>query len=237
MEAATKQYVDAAPAPDYLSGFRLSFVSTTAVTVSTGAAYIPGLNTVVVLSTAAALSGLSLTGATAYHFYLYVSGGTAAVELVTTAPSAPYHGSARTKSGATSRRYLGTLITAASGNLLPFVHTGADILYPAAGTFAPYRVLANGTATTPTTVDMSGSVPATASAAHLRVFNQNNVNISLIATGFSTPSSSVYSMRVNSGLIFGAPLPLGDTKSFDYALDSAGTGGLYVDVVGFRIER
>lgn len=221
----------------YIDGLRLVWVSSTALTVTSGAAYIESTGKVLRASSDIAKTGLSLSASTTYHVYFYDNAGTPAVEVVTTAPATAFSGTARSKTSDTTRRYLGSFITDSSSNLLPFVHTGDDFLYPAVKTSAPFRVLANGTATSPTTVDMSASVPTTATAAHLRVFNQNNVNISLIATGFGTVSAALYSMRVQTGLIYGAPLPLGSAKSFDYALDTTGTGGLYVDVTGYRVAR
>jgi hypothetical protein len=93
----------------YIDGLQMQWVSGTAVTVSSGTAYIPSLGNVLVANAAMALTGLSLTASTWYHLYLYSNAGTPAVECVTTAPVL-YYGTAYQKTGDNSRRYVGSVL-------------------------------------------------------------------------------------------------------------------------------
>ncbi|MFP3435921.1 hypothetical protein SB781_39850, partial [Paraburkholderia sp. SIMBA_061] len=57
-----------------------------------------------------------------YHVYLFLDGTTPDVELSTTSPAAPYWGTARTKAGDTSRRYIGSFRTGSTGAVVQFQH-------------------------------------------------------------------------------------------------------------------
>lgn len=103
--------------PGYIDGLKTTLVSGTALTITSGAAYIPSLNKVLYIPTDISKSGLTLAASTLYHIYLYVNAGTPDIELVTTTPSTPYNGIARTKTGDSSRRYVGSVLTDASSNL------------------------------------------------------------------------------------------------------------------------
>jgi hypothetical protein len=104
----------------YIDGLQMQWVSGTALTVSSGAAYIEGSAAVLNAPSAIPKTSLSLTASTWYHVYLYDNAGTPAVELVTTAPAAAYNGTARSKTGDTSRRYLGSVKTDSSGSIFNF---------------------------------------------------------------------------------------------------------------------
>ena len=123
--------------PGYIDGLQMQWVSATAVTVSSGRAYIPSLGYYLDAPNAIALTGLVLTASTWHHLYLYDNAGTPAVECVTTAPAAPYSGTARAKTGDTSRRYIGSVLTDASAAisfLLPQQRYGWTDLFAAVTT-------------------------------------------------------------------------------------------------------
>ncbi|WP_460093685.1 hypothetical protein [Pseudomonas sp. S2_B03] len=168
----------------YIEGLIPQWNSATSITVSPGTAYIPGAQEPMVAASPLTLSGLSLTANTWYYLYLYDNAGVTAVELVTTAPAAPYSGTARTKTANTSRRFICALKTGSSG-LLSFLWMGDTIQYMENFTDAPFRVLLGGPATTPTTTDLSAVVPLTTRTALLiATGNPGSIDFDIY---FSTP--------------------------------------------------
>ena len=106
----------------YIEGLGLSFVDLTTVSLSPGRTYVSGLGKV--LTVEANQTATRLTGNNAlYYAYLeeYPAGsGLGRLRLITTAPGAPYLGSARTQSDDTTARYLGMLRNDGAGALIPF---------------------------------------------------------------------------------------------------------------------
>lgn len=141
----------------YISGLEISYVSSTQVAVSSGAAYIPGL------ARAVRYTGANITptmNTTTRHYYLYLyedASGVGQIEVSTTVPT-PYQGTAKNKTGDTSRRYLGAI----NNTLLPavrrFEREGNLMLY----TDDDWReeVLSGGSATARTTVSCSPYIPS-----------------------------------------------------------------------------
>ena len=109
--------------PEYIDGLNVSYISTGSVSVGMGTAYIPSLNKAIHVTGAITVNSAnpgSATSGTWSHLYLYESAGAATIEDVTTVPSAPYAGVARTKTGDTSRRWIGSLYHNANGLLYDF---------------------------------------------------------------------------------------------------------------------
>lgn len=160
---------------DYISGLKMVWNSATSISVTTGAAYIPSLGRLSLVNATLTLSSLSLTASTWYHLYLYENAGTPTLECVTTAPSAAYYGIARAKTGDTSRRYMGSVLTDSSGNIFSFVHDAREsrIYYRAAVGGSPFMVLTNGSATTSTNISLSGCVPVTGIAVDVQFYNND----------------------------------------------------------------
>lgn len=126
--------------PDFISGFKMRWVSpgTNAnnLVVGSGSAFIPGIPGVVVSTgDLSPPSNATLALNTMYHVYLYVSGGSPAIEMVTTEPSAVYRGGARTKSTDDTRRYIGSVktngVAAPNTRMWSFKHDPAagEIIY------------------------------------------------------------------------------------------------------------
>jgi hypothetical protein len=221
----------------YIDGLALEWVSGTQIRVTSGAAYVPSLTQVVELP-AALTKTLSGAANTWYHAYIFVSGGAADVELVTTAPAASYSGQARVKTSDTSRRYIGSILTDGSGSVYRFAMTPQGLFAYAnpnvGGT--PFRVLSNKQTAAEVSVSISAAVPMTANAVTIRqIFtrtvldNASNVgmasgnywnNVSAYGVGFLTMPllSTVIYARLNQDI-------------------SDGNGGLYIDVQGFVIGR
>lgn len=149
---------------DFIHGLNIYTTGTT-ILISAGSAY--------VYQAAEPVSyiGGSITSATSanttYHLYL---DNTGSVVRSTTAPGTPYYLHARRRGAFIGTRYLGTVFTDSSGNYLPQKSSGmdntviVDYLYniKAASSSGGGTVLANGTATSPTDIDLTSRVPFTA---------------------------------------------------------------------------
>lgn len=218
--------VSAIGTPDgYIDGFKLAYSGASQISVSSGNAYVPSVGSVV--------SGLPSTpsvsvGANAFgHVYLRADGTT---EVDSTAPSAAYSGTARAKTGDSSRRYLGSVLTDSLGDVYMFMHVGTQITYMVALENAPFRVLANGQQTTSTSVSVASIVPPTSSIA---TFGITNIDAAVAALIDSGPFS--YTSNPNS---FAAiPVPLDASNSFNYNYIVTPVGGLYMDCLGYYFER
>jgi hypothetical protein len=222
----------------YIDGLQMQWVSGTALTVSSGAAYIQSLGKVLRATSAIAKTGLSLAASTWYHVYLYSNAGTPDLEIVTTAPDVAYSGTARSKTGDTSRRYLGSVITDASGNIANFTHAPFNnILYRGSWT----RVLSNGTSTTATAVTLSGTISSTAVVARIKASNNSSSTAFTIRAynGSSYVPFTNIEIAPSGGFSFAIlDVPASSSLGIQYNfLASPGATGAYIDVAGYIYER
>lgn len=217
-----------------ITGLVMSRNSGTSLTVSTGAAHIESTGRVLAVTTAITKSSLSLSNNTTYHLYLYSNSGTPDVEVVTTAPAAAYSGKARSKTGDTTRRYIGSVRTNGSGQVREFVHDGDSIRYQETVTAAPYRVLGPGTATSWTAIALSALVPATSKAA---IMDIQVVGGSVGTDIASKAAGAGFSTTINPSQRTAAAFPIDSSQNFYYKAPLAGAGALYVDVWGYTFER
>lgn len=228
--------------PGFIQGLRLVRTAANALRVDPGAATVQSLNYPVNVAAAIAKTGLTLTAATWYHVYLYMNGSTPDIEIVTTAPTAAYHGTARSKTGDTSRRYLGSVRAGAANTILPFEHSPelGTITYHDNVNATPLLVLSAGAATTATTVSCSAAVPATGVSAKLLANNNATGQIvymsnSLAANALST---TFWKAFVNPAGSFFAEFPLDGSQAFNYLYDAAPAGGqFFARVTGYTFER
>ena len=225
-----------------ISGLKLQRVSATALTVGTGYA---GLSdgSMIVVSTAIAKTSLSLSANTWYHVYLYDNGGTPDIEIVTTAPATAYFGTARAKTGDTSRRYIGSARAGASANILYFTMIGSggqvDIVY-GEDFSTVLRVLSGGSATTETDVSLAGLVPPTVTNAKISAFN-NSAGTQFLYLGASGAdnvnpgaATGVLGAAVNRNI--NTLINTDASQNISYAL-SAASGSVNIQVQGYVLER
>lgn len=225
------------------SGLKITLTGANSITVSEGFAYVPGINKVVVLAAPAVANGLAVPAGTYLHGYLYESSlGQAAVEWVTTAMSSPYSGSARTKSGDTSRRYIGSVRSIAANTLAKFIHNPAtnSVRYLEDINQSFLRPLVNGVSTTSTNISCSNCVPATARI--INVFAENVADSSgalvFISNSESGPagSANILAFLRTGGILYGE-LTLDSSQQFNYARAVSSAGGLTVWCNGYVFER
>lgn len=216
----------------YIDGLKMTWVSGTQIQVSAGAAYVPGPKRIAELAAATTLTP-SLAANTWYHLYLTVSGATVGVEAVTTAPAAPYSGTARAKTGDTSRRYLGSFRTNASSQILNFVHEGGKVLYQ--GSYP--QPLTNGTATTETFVSLADAIPVTARVANLRHTN-NATNSASRMNNSSGPAYPSFLANFAPGADAFIEFVVNADKTVSYWNGVSPTPqGVYLSVIGYTLER
>lgn len=225
---------DTAAAGDIL-GLALQWVSATSIRVTTGAAHIEGLGRSLPVTSTITKASLSLTANTWYHVYLFLNGAAADIEIVTTAPATAYRGSARSKTGDTLRRYLGSIRTDGSGNLRAFSMDGLTMRWEADVSATPFRVLAGGTTTAWTSVSLSAVVPVTGRA--MSAFIQ--VVGGTVGTDISSDSAGGrFKYTINPGQFASGMFTFDNAGlAFYYKAPASGAGGLYIDVNGFTFER
>lgn len=224
-----------------LAGAKMIWNSATGVSVGVGLCYAQNGDFINITSALTA-SGLSLSASTWYHIYVYLSAGTPAMEVVTTLPVA-WKGNAYSKTGDTSRRYIGSIKTDASGNVYKFTHN-VDSNYIAYNKFrsdtSPFRVLTGGVATTATSVSLAGIIPITSVMALVRFTNLADKTI------YSSDDNGVGSTQ-NCVALTGGNVsaqtafiqhPLDASQQFWYVYLSAPTvGAAYLDVLGYYFNR
>lgn len=229
---------------DYISGLKMTWNSVNSVSVSTGEAVIPSTGLLETVNATLTLSGLSLSASTFYHIYLFDNAGTPTIECVTTAPDVPYRGTARAKTGDATRRYVGSVLTDGSGNLWFFQQILTRVSYGWGGAgAAPQRPLSGGTATTATSVSLTGGIPSTATFANVRATNGDaaqglRLANSLVpgavgSTGAGT--NFLYAVSANSNGYF--DIPVDGSRSVLYWYVAAPTGVCSIDLFGYIYER
>jgi hypothetical protein len=222
--------------PGYIDGLKMLWVSGTGLTVSSGAAYIEGSSAVLNVPSAIAKTGLSLTASTWYHVYLYDNASAPDVEIVTTAPASPYNGTARSKTGDASRRYVGSIRTDAGSGIYPFLHAGNRIAYTSGNAAGEFFVLGAGVATTSTVISLAAVVPAPATMATLRLANNS------VVTNFSVQMSvgtdkflSIATSATSNGVPLAADCPISG-QAMAYICGGA-SGNANIGVLGYVYER
>lgn len=227
----------------HLLGLPLEWVGPNALRVGTGSTEISSLGYAIEVVNPINKASLTLTASSWSHLYLFVAAnGTPDVEISATAPSTPYSGAARTKTGDPSRRYLGSVKTNSSGALYNFLHTGNEILYrnkqDEGGVF---RVLTNGVETAETSVSLAAAVPVTARAANVRVINTTTTTAALYTgtaddSAAGPPTSGIVAISPGKDAFPRHPLSSAQTMTYWYSANP-GTAGAYIDVYGYILER
>lgn len=220
----------------YIDGLRMEWVSGTSLRFTSGSAYIPSLDQVLELVADVTKSGLSLTASTWYHAYLFLNAGVPDIEIVTTAPDAPYSGTARAKTGDTSRRYIGSLRTNSSGTILQFLHQGDHVDYLRISGIPEMRVLSNGQSSTDASVNCSGVIPATSRLGLLRFVNNDPTSDCYTGISDIGAGNIHYQLRSASSVYAIHPLDTSQAMTYFWPIPSP-SGGLFIDVAGYYYER
>lgn len=216
----------------FIRGLDLT-VSTTTVTVSAGAAVIPSTGAPLEVSAPVTANIGATTASTWYHVYLYSNNGTPAIEISTTLPT-PYAYPAHTKTGDTSRRYLGSFRVDAS-NGVRGVNTVEGRAFLQGSWYSVNRVLAGGTATPRTAVDVSSLNPVTALTCLLSANNGATAGVAAIGST-NEASGDMINIPINGK--FTAEIPFRSYPNIFYQyLSAVSGGGLYLDIGGYTYAR
>lgn len=219
------------PPKGYIDGFKMIWNSAGSITFDSGTAYVESLGINVLLNAAVTKTVSGLTPNTFYHNYLFTSAGVADIEISSTAPASPYNGTARSKTGDASRRYIGSFLTTAAGDIRRFVQSETEVSYLDTLGAVPYRILAAGSATTPTAVSVLPAAPVTAVQFKGQLINNT-------ATGFfviSAPGGmlEIISVAQNSRVV--QYLPIFNSQMFYY--NTAAGGSSFIDLHAYVFER
>lgn len=224
------------------------------ISVGPGICYTP--NTVRLISDGTETVTLNNpTPSTWYHAFAYPkSGGELGLEVVTTAPSEPYQGTARTKAGDSSRRYLGSMFVEASSKIRPFRHittgdVGNRILFDAmtAAGSMPNTLLQALTGSGVQTLSLNPIIPMTAKQAILQVANMSNRIAYISRPGTGSPSATNFQLMAGPSACPVADVMLNDTQQMTIILTSAGlvggilgsilSGSLWLFALGYIYDR
>lgn len=170
------------------------------VSVGEGYCFLPSGRRIMTTGATATISGTQPVGW--LHAYGYeASNNTLGLELDSTAPSAAYRGTARTKTGDISRRYLGSgrieavgrlragrhVTVAAMGNQIILDSSTPTLTTPPRALNLAIVVLV---APTQQTIALANYVPLTASAVDLKISNMSNLTAYLGRPSMGTLSAS-----------------------------------------------
>lgn len=220
--------------PGYIDGLKLRRVGARDLTVTTGSAYIPSVGANVNVTSDIAKTSITFTASVFNHIYLFLNSGIPDYEVSTTAPSTPYNGVARTKTGDPSRRYLGSVLVDGSSNMYGFLHDGLDIAYQANVFPAPFQVLANGAATVGTNVACSGVVPVSGRIASA-ILSNNDPSVRCDIWNSEGAQAMLF---VNGGNSNFARVALNSSQQLIYAYASApGGNNMNIRITGYQLER
>lgn len=219
----------------YIEGLNLIWNSAMSISISPGAAYIPGIGSsleVTVPLTLTIASG-SLNPDTFY--YLYSNGGAPALELSLTMADGYTGTTARQKSGDPTRRFLFALRSGSGGGFLPVIQNGDMLEYQGITNLAPFRVIAGGTSTTPYVVYLIAVVPPVASSV---LVNCHNATPGVGGPMFWIANYQFQNLTlrgVDSSTRQALRLPLKNV-CFVFYFNSPG-GSANFDVLGYSTER
>lgn len=225
----------------FLIGLEPFWNSASSVGVRAGAAYIEGAGKIIATSADLTLTGLALTASAWSHLYVYNNAGVLALEVSSTAPVA-YSGTARSKTGDNSRRYVGSVLTDASGNIYNFAYSDIDgaVKWENSIADAPFLVISLGRATTATNIACAGCVPVTAKTAIIIMATPGGTADAAIGNSAMTGalSSTNYLQYVGVGVQTTHFTALDSSQRFSYRMTATtSSSGFYARVCGYILER
>lgn len=219
----------------YIEGLLMEWVAGNSITVSAGCAYIPSSGSILELPSAVTKTGFPTTQSAWHHVYLFSNAGTPDVEIVTTAPATPYYGQARTKTGDTTRRYIGSVLTDSGGAVFKFAQNDNQIDYYE-NPVPPFRVLSGGTAQVRTSVSLSQVVPVTSEYVVVNTINNSDLQVFIDIpeignSGLVTRYTCLANQRTPVMAVVKSR-----TLTYQYAATPTGSGA-FIDVWGYKYGR
>ncbi|WP_313249540.1 hypothetical protein [Stenotrophomonas indicatrix] len=222
----------------HIGGLGMIYNSGTSVSFTSGTAAIQSTGLILTFPSTITKSGLSLAASTWYHCHGYSNAGVPDVEISTTAPAAAYFGSARSKAGDTSKRYLGSFRTTAAGQIAQFQHNPATGRVTYLG--APYvltNVLSAGTATVNTTISCAGMAPLTAIEVDILITNVATSGEVVTTYSLAADPSSPFGYANPANGVWIAGHPVDASQAFMYRFASTPNGSVYIDAKAYTFAR
>lgn len=223
----------------YIWGLEAVWTGTNSFLVRAGGAYIPSLDRVIESRADIVLNGQQPAQNSIYHLYAYEnSSGSMAVEFNSVAP-VKYTDSASYKGGDTSRRYLSSLLTNASGQIVRFYQRGDSMLYTdiGDGTGSPF-LLFSSASSVPVTVNTRTMSPNTAWAIKGILVNLNTtgtLRISLPSVGTVSLTSHREIVRPATG--FSGEILVDPDGAFSYLVTAGDANVAQFRANGYRFWR
>lgn len=224
-----------------ITGCRLIWNSGSSLSVGTGVCFAENGDQIDITSTLTA-SSLTPTASTWYHIYVYLSGGSPAMEVVTTAPVA-WKGTAYSKTGDTTRRYIGSARSDAGGtpafwNFEHIVSNNQVNYRLQSQAVTPFRLLSSGTSTTAASVSCAAVIPVTAALAYLRFFSSSDAAAHF---GTATLTTTAYQMVLNVGSTVNQSnytmITMDASQVIYYMTSGRTTGVIHIDTLGYIYNR
>lgn len=232
--ALNQKWQKNAGGPTFIIGMEPTWISASSISFNPGSLYVPSLSDVMVCPTLA-ITGFSGTANTWYYAYAYSIGGVPSIEINTTVPVV-YSGKARIKSGDNSRRFIGAFRTNASGGFTNFICAVTGMIcYRENISAAPFRILAAGTANTPTAVSASAVVPLTTQSCRVAVTNASTTNGGAV----SNPDAlSIGLITAGGGAKAYADFFTDSAQALSYSFPTTPTSsGMFIDVTAYGNDR
>ncbi|WP_448647070.1 hypothetical protein [Pseudomonas mohnii] len=227
----------AVAAPDqqgFITGLKMNYVGRRAITINSGAAYIPSLRKTIISSSDIALTSITFS-AGVNHLYLYDNGGVAAIEVSAVVPEL-YAGTSYRKTSDSTRRYIGSILANASLDMYGFSHdVGRNEIIYNEGTpgTAPFTLYGGFNSTTPTLADTATVAPKQTATKINGVTSGGTANFS-VSEQLATPGGANWGMQSTNGPI-AFPVSRASATIGKYITWTNAATSLYC--VGYTFER
>lgn len=250
----------------YISGLDINYTTSGSLSVLSGGAYVPGLNKVVfvtgTLTQSIPIVSTNTSGSW-QNIYLGENNGVPFIQVTGTAPSTPYSGVARSKTGDTTLRYLGSVYCDTGGYLYRFNSSVYGnvwrINWVENVSVFPFQFAnVSGTVTAATVINVPWLVPPTSGLViemviqnvHALVAGGDSVVSVSDNSGIALPSLGAQNVfaenltRMNNGLagsanvqIAASPVKITFNQLLYTHTNIAGTNGAFFRARGVHIQR
>lgn len=220
-----------ASGPGYIEGLIPQWNSATSISVSPGSAALPSPAAALLSTSTLTLSGLTLSATTWYYLYIYDNAGTPALELVTAAPDAPYTGTARTKTGDTTRRFICALRAQAANVIRSFIWADDYVNYTDAA--ALYLALNAVTSLGPVTFSAAAFIPPTTRRYLFQIYGPGSGGTASIG---DVSSNQLVSCAAANRFMGGSTTSSSQGLWYGHAA-TVTSGGTSLDIRGYGSER
>lgn len=243
----------------YIDGLTIDYITSGSIRLNPGQAFVPALNRLVIVTgTITQAFPIPVVTGTWQHVYLWENNGVPSVQVTGTVPSDPYRGRARTKSGDTAYRYLGSLLPDNGGYIYRFatnvVGGSLEMNWIWTNNILPFEVVTGMTGTTPQNISIAGIIPASGLVDELRVLGVVNAPAATAWTagiGETILASNIAASNIQSAEMyfrvdnqsaaaeayFFPPGPIKVSGNTIQGMVAPGTINLSVRVKGIRIPR